>query len=297
MTSNSKVRRLDRPQLTFAIVSAVAAVITAALVLLDHRVLLGAPLWMKPFKFFISATLMSLTLAYVIPRISQKSKRVQIASLTIIGSLAVELVLITWAAASETTSHFNVSSPLAIAVWSAMATFIGLVWVATMVLTLAYVRFGQDEAAMKRALSWGMGISIVGMAVAFFMTGPNSDQLANFEGIAGAHTVGAADGGPGLPLFGWSTVAGDLRIAHFFGLHALQAIPLAVLLIRKSITIRGIDAIGLGYLILVGLLTAQALMGQSIVDTSTGFAIAIAVAVVLPVVGALIQGRAAKVRS
>ena len=297
MISNSKVRRLDRPQLTFAIVSAVAAVITAALVLLDHRVLLGAPLWMKPFKFFISATLMSLTLAYVIPRISQKSKRVQIASLTIIGSLAVELVLITWAAASETTSHFNVSSPLAIAVWSAMATFIGLVWVATMVLTLAYVRFGQDEAAMKRALSWGMGISIVGMAVAFFMTGPNSDQLANFEGIAGAHTVGAADGGPGLPLFGWSTVAGDLRIAHFFGLHALQAIPLAVLLIRKNITIRGIDAIGLGYLILVGLLTAQALMGQSIVETSTGFAIAIAVAVVLPVVGALIQGRAAKVRS
>ena len=297
MTSNSKVRRLDRPQLTFAIVSAVAAVITAALVLLDHRVLLGAPLWMKPFKFFISATLMSLTLAYVIPRISQKSKRVQIASLTIIGSLAVELVLITWAAASETTSHFNVSSPLAIAVWSAMATFIGLVWVATMVLTLAYVRFGQDEAAMKRALSWGMGISIVGMAVAFFMTGPNSDQLANFEGIAGAHTVGAADGGPGLPLFGWSTVAGDLRIAHFFGLHALQAIPLAVLLIRKNITIRGIDAIGLGYLLLVGLLTAQALMGQSIVETSIGFAIAIAVAVVLPVVGALIQGRAAKVRS
>jgi hypothetical protein len=291
------VRRLDRPQLTFAIVSAVAAVITAALVLLDDRVLLGAPLWMKPFKFFISATLMSLTLAYVIPRISQKSKRVQIASLTIIGSLAIELVLITWAAASETTSHFNVSSPLAIAVWSAMATFIGLVWVATMVLTLAYVRFGQEEAAMKRALSWGMAISIVGMAVAFFMTGPNSDQLANFEGIAGAHTVGAADGGPGLPLFGWSTVAGDLRIAHFFGLHALQAIPLGVLLLRINITIRGIDAIGLGYLILVGLLTAQALMGQSIVETSTGFGVAIAVAVVLPIVGALIQGRAAKVRS
>jgi hypothetical protein len=178
-----------------------------------------------------------------------------------------------------------------------MATFIGLVWVATMVLTLAYVRFGQEEAAMKRALSWGMAISIVGMAVAFFMTGPNSDQLANFEGIAGAHTVGAADGGPGLPLFGWSTVAGDLRIAHFFGLHALQAIPLGVLLLRINITIRGIDAIGLGYLILVGLLTAQALMGQSIVETSTGFGVAIAVAVVLPIVGALIQGRAAKVRS
>lgn len=289
--------RLDKPQLTFALVTGFAAVIAAVLVMVDDRTLLGAPLWMKPFKFFISAALMSLTLSYVIPRIKKMAGLVRMASLIIIGSLVVELVLITWAAANETTSHFNVSSPLAITVWGAMATFIAMVWVATMLITLAFVKHGEDEAPIKRALSWGMAISVVGMGVAFFMTGPNADQLANFEGIAGAHTVGAADGGPGLPLFGWSTVAGDLRIAHFFGLHALQAIPLAALLLRKNITIRGIDAIGFGYLLLVGLLTAQALMGQSIVETSTGFAIGIAVGLVLPVVGALIQGRVARVKS
>jgi hypothetical protein len=288
------VARLDKHQLAFAIASGLAAVIAAVLVIVDDRTLLGAPLWMKPFKFFISAALMALTLAYVIPRITKMARLVRVASLVIIGSLVVELVLITWAAANETTSHFNVSSPLAIAVWSAMATFIATVWVATMLITLAYVRHGESDGPMKRALSWGMAISVVGMGVAFFMTGPNADQLANFEGIAGAHTVGAVDGGPGLPLFGWSTEAGDLRIAHFFGLHALQAIPLAVLLLKNKISKVGIDAIALGYLLLVVLLTAQALIGESIVKTSLGFGLGIASAIVLPLVGALIQGRAAK---
>ena len=283
--------RLDRLQLSFAALNAVAALVAGILVFADAREILGVPLWMKPFKFFVSATLMSLTLAYVLPRIEKARKLVRIASIVIVVSLTVELVLITWAAASETTSHFNVSNPLAISVWTAMAGFITAVWVATMVLTLMYVKNGIDEGILKRSMVWGMGISIIGMGVAFLMTGPTSGQLADFQGIAGAHTVGAADGGPGLPLFGWSTVAGDLRIPHFFGLHALQALPLFALVLKSRASRLSVDLFGIGYLVVIALLTAQALGGQSIVNTPIWMALVMMAALAAPVVLALASRR------
>lgn len=52
--------------------------------------------------------------------------------------------------------------------------------------------------------------------------------------VVDPRTVGLADGGPGLPLLGWSTVAGDLRIPPVMGMHASQLVPLAAILLGPT---------------------------------------------------------------
>jgi hypothetical protein len=52
-------------------------------------------------------------------------------------------------------------------------------------------------------------------------------------GGRGRHTIGGDDGGPGRALTDWSTRHGDLRVSHFFALHALQILPLFALVVAR----------------------------------------------------------------
>jgi hypothetical protein len=83
--------------------------------------------------------------------------------------------------------------------------------------------------------------------------------------------VGAPDGGRGLPVTGWSADHGDLRVAHFLGMHGLQVLPLLAWWIarRREPTGEGtqrklVFAAAASYLALFGLVLWQAFRGQSI---------------------------------
>jgi hypothetical protein len=111
-----------------------------------------------------------------------------------------------------------------------------------------------------------------------------------------------ADGGPGLPLFGWSTTGGDLRVGHFVGMHALQVLPLlaAALLAVPGRALPGrarlhlVRLAGAGYLALLALLTWQALRGQPVaVPDATTLAVFGAL-VVAVAAGALVVVRRAR---
>jgi len=268
--------RWHRPLLVLGILLAGLTVVALVGYLVDDRELLGVNLWEKPLKFAISGVLYAVTWAWLIGHFTRWQRAAWWAGTVIAVTLAIELVVIVGAAAAGITSHFNVATPLATTLWSIMAAAITTLWVATFVAAVALWKNPGADLARQAAIRSGVAISLLGMGLAFLMTGPTADQLADFQGIAGAHAVGTADGGPGLPLLGWSTIAGDLRIPHFIGMHALQALPLLALLLelgarrlpplRDALVRRGLVLTGAAaYLAIVGLVTMQALRGQSIV--------------------------------
>lgn len=275
--------RWHRPLLWLAVAMAVVAAGALVGLVADPRTLTGAPLWAKPLKFAISVGIYAVTLSWLIgllPATQARSRRLAWwAGTAAAVFLVVEMVIIVGAAAAGLTSHFNVSTGFHAALWSVMAASIVTVWVAAVPIAILLLRADLGDPARALAIRSGLLIALVGMGLAFLMTGPTAAQLDDYQGIVGAHTVGVADGGPGLPLLGWSTVAGDLRIPHFVGMHALQVLPLAALLLEtlgrrmpalaRPFARRGILRVLVGlYLGVLALVTGQAIAGQSIVQPS-----------------------------
>jgi len=268
-----------------AVILAVGAVLLVPLWIFDARELGGVSVWEKPLKFFISSAIFSFTFSWLSSYITKGSRWVKVAGLFIAISLAVELVLIAAMAALGNTSHFNVSTLTAIVIWSLMATFISIVLFSTLFLSIMILFQKLQEFNLKLTLTLGSLNTAVGMGLAYLMTWPTATQLANYQGIAGAHAVGVEDGGPGLPFLGWSTVAGDLRVGHFFGLHSIQvaAILLAIALVLPSVLRVPLLIVGnFTWLGFVGLVTWQSLRAEPFSSPSqltlTGFAVLMAVA-------------------
>jgi hypothetical protein len=271
--SNSLGSLAHRPLNALAAAAAVGALIAGVLYATDPRELLGVSLWEKPLKFLLSSVIYALTLSWFYSFTARSRRFGWWLGVGIVAFLVIELIIIVGAAALGVTSHFNVSSPLAIALWSTMATAISLTWGATFLMGALLWKSSLIPRVLRDAIRWGLGIALGGMGIAFAMTPPQANQIADWQGIAGAHAVGVADGGPGLPFLGWSTVAGDLRISHFFGLHALQILPVVALVVTALLTSVAAQravvwASGVAVSLIVIVLFVQALQAESIVSPS-----------------------------
>jgi hypothetical protein len=271
--------------------------------LVDPRTLLGQPIWAKPLKFSVSFVLYATTLAWMISLVrGGRARRLASAAGTVVAVMSViEMVAIVTQVVRGRASHFDVATPFDTAVWAVMGTSIAVLWVANLVIAVVLLREHSLPAATAWAVRLGLVAALLGMAVAFLMTSPSGYQVAQATATgsmpaAGAHAVGVPDGGPGLPLLGWSTTGGDLRIGHFVGLHALQAMPLLALglallggrvAVLRSERVRA-QLVGVGAGAWVGLtllLTGQALRAQPLLAPDA-LTLAVAAGLVVAVAGA-----------
>jgi hypothetical protein len=241
---------------------------------LDPRVITGAPAWMKPAKFALSTGIYTLTLAWIFTYLPDWPSTRRLVGRTTAAVLLMEVAVIYAQAWRGTTSHFNTATPLDAALFAAMGIGIFIQTAASVAVLVALWRQHFDDMALGWALRLGMMITIVGASTGALMTRPTESQLADVRAtgrmtVAGAHTVGGPDGGPGLPVTGWSTRHGDVRVPHFLGLHAIQILPLAVLLLFTRRSDRARTRLTLAfaavYALLFIALLIQALNGRPLV--------------------------------
>lgn len=298
-----------RPLMLLAAAMAVLTVLGVVGMIVDPRTVTGLPAWDKPTKFAISIGIYAVTWAWLSDQIRARRGRahgVHVAGTVAAVLLGVEMLALVVQAARGTTSHFNVSTPFDSALWTTMGVSIVVIWLATMYLAAGLFGVRGADPARTLAIRAGAILALVGMGLGYLMTSPTSAQLADFRGIAGAHTVGLPDGGPGLALLGWSTVGGDLRIPHFLGMHALQAIPLLLIglelaasrvaVLASPQTRMRLVAVGTAaYAAVVGLVTWQALRGQSVVAPDAVTLLTLAAIVAAAAVGTALVLRSARV--
>ncbi len=240
---------------------------------LDPRTVLGAPVWLKPAKFAASIAVYSLTLAWIFGQLPSHPRTRRFVGRTTAVVMPLELAIIVVQAARGVPSHFNVGTPLDAALFSVMGLAIVLQTLTSLAVAVALWREKLADPALGWALRLAMVITIVGASLGASMTSPRSHQISELRAgralLSGAHTVGAADGGPEMTVTGWSRQHGDLRVPHFIGLHALQVLPLVALGLRRSRSssaqrVRLVVVAAGSYTSLLAISLWQALRGQAL---------------------------------
>lgn len=202
-------------------------VLCSGLSVVDPRLLNGISVWIKPAKFFLSLSLHMLTLCFgltLLPERVRSAIPTSIASATMVAMALFEMAYITFRAARGEASHFNTGSEIASLLYSLMGAGAALMMVVTFFIGVQVLRHGARKV-MASATGWGFIIAaLLTLVIGFTLGGMGSHW------IGGEHTDAT-----GLPVLGWSTTGGDLRPAHFFGLHLMQAMPLAALSGSRSV--------------------------------------------------------------
>lgn len=282
----------------------------------DDRVLLGESVWLKPVKFGVAMLLYSLTLAWLLS-LSHRGRRVTwwlgvvfaVTSVVDVGFVVVQ-------AARGTFSHFNTETdPVNEIGQLIFASGVpGLFFANLLIAVIVSIRPGADRPTVW-AIRGGLAMAVASMALGYLMGFTGTQLTRTADGrlveLAAGHTVvdaatreavGAPDAVAGMPITHWSTLGGDLRIPHFVGLHGIQVVLAAVVILawcarryprlrpaRTRSRLVGVVILGWGGL--QAITFWQAMRGQPLVHPDTATLLTL-LGVVVTILAALSVGRA-----
>jgi hypothetical protein len=225
----------------------------------DKRTILGLNPWIKPLKFDVSALIYLATIAVLLELLPDRTSGRRAIGWIVGLSLIFEDGIISLQSLRGVRSHMNFATREDALLFAAMGVLILINTIAVAWLTALYFK---AQAHLAPALLWGVRLGLL-----VFLAG-------SAEGVAivwhMGHTVGAADGGAGLPFLNWSRDHGDLRVPHFLALHALQLLPLMGWAVgrtgwRRGLQVATVSALFTAYAVAVWVLFREAMAGRPLI--------------------------------
>jgi hypothetical protein len=189
----------------------------------NSQEVLGINSMIKPLKFALSTWVYAWSMAYLLSFVENQKK---VRSYTYLAMVVMlyENAVISVQAFRGKLSHFNQTELVGGILYSIMGIMI--VWLTTATLVLAVRFIAQKKYDISSSFALSIQLGLVFFVIFSFLGG--------YMSVINSHQVGGQIGEKGLPVVNWSVLYGDIRVAHFFGIHSLQIIPLFGYLISKK---------------------------------------------------------------
>ncbi|HZE22502.1 MAG TPA: hypothetical protein VE054_00800, partial [Blattabacteriaceae bacterium] len=173
--------------------------------------------WIKPIKFSMSFSTFASTISLLLLALRIPKWQLTLVRRAIAASVAMEILSL---AAQAWRSAYHLAGQSLLDTSLAQVTN-SMVMVNTAIVCWMLALFCANRVQTDR-IDWPM-VSAIRYSIMIFLAG---NAIGGYMLARGSHTVGAADSGAGLPFVNWSVIGGDLRIAHFIAIHAIQIVPL-----------------------------------------------------------------------
>jgi hypothetical protein len=308
------LRGWHRPLLVNVTLMYGLALVSAVGMVIDDRVIMDESVWLKPLKFGFAIGTYSLTLSWLLTKLTKGRRLGWWLGALFAVAATLDVGAVAFAAAHGTFSHFNQDTdPAARTVQTIFDVGVLPLLLVTLVVSILILIQRTGDRPTSRALRFGLGLAAASMAVAGWLSGSSggtprtvTDADGRPVSLIGGHGIGDPDG-HGMPVTGWSSTGGDLRVPHFAGLHAIQILLLVTAILAllanrvawlrdENVRARLVGIAGLGYTGVFAVLTWQAKRGQSLIHPDRQTLVALATVALLALLAATAVTAAARRR-